>query len=123
MDAVYDATIAVIAAGGRARAPGGGAGPCRGRRARTRQLSQEEKAARATYSVVNDGDVAQLERKLSDVLVNCPRPMSSRPAAARRIDSTRLRAAVRAGKGGPTRRRSAGTPPRADASAAADARP
>jgi dephospho-CoA kinase len=33
-----------------------------------RQLSQEEKAARATYAVPNDGDVATLERKLSAIL-------------------------------------------------------
>jgi dephospho-CoA kinase len=33
-----------------------------------RQLSQEEKAGRATYVVVNDGTVAELEDKLSAVL-------------------------------------------------------
>ncbi|MGB2712211.1 MAG: dephospho-CoA kinase, partial [Conexibacter sp.] len=33
-----------------------------------RQLTQEEKAARATYAVVNDGTVAQLEERLSAVL-------------------------------------------------------
>ena len=33
-----------------------------------RQLSQEEKAQRATYVVVNDGTVHELELKLSAVL-------------------------------------------------------
>jgi dephospho-CoA kinase len=33
-----------------------------------RQLPQQEKAQRATYSVVNDGTIEQLEHKLSDVL-------------------------------------------------------
>ena len=33
-----------------------------------RQLSQTEKAQRATYTVVNDGPVAQLEAKLSSIL-------------------------------------------------------
>lgn len=35
-----------------------------------RQLSQAEKAARATYAVHNDGDLGELERKLSSVLDN-----------------------------------------------------
>ena len=33
-----------------------------------RQLSQPEKAARSTYVVENDGDIAQLESKLSAIL-------------------------------------------------------
>jgi dephospho-CoA kinase len=33
-----------------------------------RQLTQQEKAQRATFTVVNDGTVGQLEKKLSDVL-------------------------------------------------------
>ena len=33
-----------------------------------RQLTQEEKSQRATYTVVNDGTVAELERKLSSIL-------------------------------------------------------
>lgn len=69
MEAAYDATIAVTAPedvrAARAAARGHAAVDERA----SRQLSQEEKAARATYSVVNDGDVAQLERKLSEVLV------------------------------------------------------
>jgi hypothetical protein len=38
-----------------------------------RQLPQEEKAARATYAVVNDGAPEDLERALSDVLVKLGR--------------------------------------------------
>jgi dephospho-CoA kinase len=68
LDAGYDATIAVIAPE-ELRAARAAA---RGHRAvdeRTaRQLSQEEKASRATYTVVNDGDRAALESKLSSVL-------------------------------------------------------
>jgi dephospho-CoA kinase len=33
-----------------------------------RQLSQEEKAQRATYAVENSGSIAELEAKLSSVL-------------------------------------------------------
>jgi len=69
MEAAYDATIAVTAPedvrAERAAARGHAAVDERA----ARQLTQEEKASRATYSVVNDGDVAQLEDKLSDVLV------------------------------------------------------
>jgi dephospho-CoA kinase len=68
MEAVFDATIAVIADE-----------QVRGQRVterqhravgeRTeRQLPQAEKARRATYVVVNDGTVAQLESKLSAIL-------------------------------------------------------
>jgi dephospho-CoA kinase len=68
-DAMYDATIAVIAdeqvRAGRAQS--------RGHRAlderSARQLSQEEKAAHSTFVVSNDGDVAELEHKLSSILV------------------------------------------------------
>lgn len=67
-EGAYDATIVVSAPeplrSARARA--------RGHRAlderAARQLSQEEKAARATYVVVNDGDVAELADKLSSIL-------------------------------------------------------
>jgi dephospho-CoA kinase len=67
-DEMYDATIAVIAdeqlRDARAQA--------RGHRALAerdaRQLSQQEKAARSTFVVVNDGDVHQLENKLAAIL-------------------------------------------------------
>jgi dephospho-CoA kinase len=67
-EGMYDATIAVIAdepvREARAQA--------RGHRALAerdaRQLSQTEKAARSTYVVVNDGDLQELEDKLSSIL-------------------------------------------------------
>ena len=64
----FDATIAIVAdeALRRERAAG------RGHRAlderAARQLSQREKAAKATYVISNDGDLPQLEHKLSAVL-------------------------------------------------------
>jgi dephospho-CoA kinase len=68
MEAAFDATIAVIAEE-----------PIRAQRAASRghdalderlarQLTQQEKAQRATYVVTNDGDVGELESKLSTVL-------------------------------------------------------
>lgn len=70
MDSIFDATVAVVANEA-----------IRARRAATRdhsslderlarQLSQEEKAARATHVVVNDGTVTKLAEGLSEVLVN-----------------------------------------------------
>jgi dephospho-CoA kinase len=64
----FDATIAVIADED-VRAQRAGA---RGHQAlaerSARQLSQTEKSQRATYTVVNDGSVEQLESKLSSIL-------------------------------------------------------
>jgi dephospho-CoA kinase len=64
----YDATIAVVAdeAVRAERAAGRGHAAVAERAAR--QLSQEEKAMRATYVVSNDGTVEDLERELSAVL-------------------------------------------------------
>jgi len=68
MDRAFDVTIAVIA-GEDVRAARAGA---RGHEAlaerSARQLSQQEKAHRATYVVVNDGTFEELESKLSAVL-------------------------------------------------------
>jgi len=68
MDGVFDATIAVIADED-VRAERAGA---RGHEAlaerSARQLSQQEKAHRATYVVVNDGTFEELESKLSALL-------------------------------------------------------
>jgi dephospho-CoA kinase len=68
MESVFDATVAVIAdealRAERAAARGHQALAERS----ARQLTQQEKAQRATYTVVNDGTVGQLEKKLSDVL-------------------------------------------------------
>src|ERR1700683_3281957 len=68
LEGAYDATLAIVASE-----------PLRERRAAqrghaltaeraARQLSQEEKAQRATYVIENDGSVDELERKLSAVL-------------------------------------------------------
>ena len=68
MDGAFDATVAVVAdeevRAERAGARGHEALAERG----ARQLSQAEKAQRATYVVENDGTVEQLETKLSSVL-------------------------------------------------------
>jgi dephospho-CoA kinase len=68
MDGVFEATIAVIA-DEQVREQRAGA---RGHQAlaerSARQLSQEEKAQRATYRVVNNGSVEQLEVELSEIL-------------------------------------------------------
>ncbi|HEU4975876.1 MAG TPA: dephospho-CoA kinase [Baekduia sp.] len=68
MDAIYDATIAIVAdeALRRERAAARGHEAVDERAAR--QLSQDEKAARATFAVHNDGTEADLERELSGVL-------------------------------------------------------
>jgi len=68
MDGLYDATIAVVAPEEirqeRALARGHAAVDERV----ARQLSQEEKASRATFAVTNGGSVAELEAKLSTIL-------------------------------------------------------
>lgn len=68
MDGVYDATIAVVAP----EAVRAARAAARGHRAvdeRTaRQLSQDEKAQRATFSVVNEGTIDDLEQELSAIL-------------------------------------------------------
>jgi dephospho-CoA kinase len=68
MDGAFDATIAVIAAE-ELRASRAGARGHEALEARSsRQLSQQEKAHRATYVVVNDGTLEELESKLSSLL-------------------------------------------------------
>jgi dephospho-CoA kinase len=68
MDGAFDATIAVIAdetvRAERAGTRGHEALAERG----ARQLTQQEKSQRATYVVVNDGTVDELEAKLSGIL-------------------------------------------------------
>ncbi len=70
MEGAFDATVAIVA-DEQLRSDRAGA---RGHHAleerSARQLSQQDKAMRATYAVVNDGTVEQLEDKLSDVLEN-----------------------------------------------------
>jgi dephospho-CoA kinase len=70
MDAVFDHTIAVVAAE-QVRSERAGARGHTGLESRTsRQLSQKEKAERAEYVVQNDGDLEELEAKLSELLAN-----------------------------------------------------
>jgi dephospho-CoA kinase len=68
MEPDFDATVAIVAEGGlrdeRAADRGHAGVDSRTRR----QLSQREKADRADFVVENDGDVADLERKMSQVL-------------------------------------------------------
>ncbi len=68
MHEMYDATIAVVAHETlrSARAAQRGHEALDERSAR--QLSQDEKAQRATFAVVNDGTTEDLRRALSDVL-------------------------------------------------------
>jgi dephospho-CoA kinase len=68
LDGLYDATIAVVA-DEQVRAQRAGArGHAVVDERAARQLSQDEKASRATYVVRNDGSVEQLEQELSAVL-------------------------------------------------------
>jgi dephospho-CoA kinase len=64
----YDATIAVIADESTRAQRAAARGHAVVDERAARQLSQEEKAARATYVVRNDGSVEQLARELSGVL-------------------------------------------------------
>ena len=80
MESVFDATLCVVAPdevrAERARARGTDLLAERS----GRQLSQEEKAARATFVVSNDGSVAELEANLAELW---PRLRGARGAAAR----------------------------------------
>jgi len=68
MEGVYDATVAIVAPESLREERAAGRGHAAVAERTSRQLSQQEKAARATYAVVNDGTVEQLERRLSEVL-------------------------------------------------------
>jgi dephospho-CoA kinase len=68
MDGAFDATIAIVAEEGVRAERAGSRGHQALEERGARQLSQQEKAQRATYVVVNDDTVAELERKLSDLL-------------------------------------------------------
>jgi dephospho-CoA kinase len=68
MERTFDATIAIVAEEQqRADRAGTRGHQALGERS-ARQLSQQEKARRATYVVVNDGTIDQLESKLSAIL-------------------------------------------------------
>lgn len=68
MEGIYDATVAIVAAEPTRRERAAGRGHAREEARAERQLSQEEKARRATFVVHNDGDVQELAAQLSAVL-------------------------------------------------------
>ena len=74
MAPIYDATVAVVADEDvRARRAAARGHVAIDERA-ARQLPQEEKARRATYTVTNSGTIEDLERELSGVLASLNRP-------------------------------------------------
>jgi dephospho-CoA kinase len=73
LDALYDATIAVVADESARQRRAAGRGHALLRERGTRQLSQEEKARRATFVVPNDGSEEDLERELSAMLAKLGR--------------------------------------------------
>jgi dephospho-CoA kinase len=68
LDQLYDATIAVISEESLRQRRASERGHAVVDERAARQLSQEEKARRATFVVRNDGSVQDLERELSAVL-------------------------------------------------------
>jgi len=73
MEALYDATIAIVAEEELRAERAGARGHAAVDERHARQLPQHEKAARATYTVSNDGSPEDLERALSEVLVTLGR--------------------------------------------------
>jgi dephospho-CoA kinase len=68
MQGIYDATVAVVADEVVRAERAGARGHVGVDERATRQLAQEEKARRATYTVSNSGTLEELERELSGVL-------------------------------------------------------
>lgn len=68
MEGSYDATIAVVASEQLREERAASRGHALAQERAARQLSQAEKARKATFVVCNDGSEEELERKLSDVL-------------------------------------------------------
>lgn len=68
MQAAFDATIAIVADEALRAERAGSRGHTALSERAARQLTQEEKAQRATYVVVNDTSIGELESKLSNVL-------------------------------------------------------
>lgn len=73
MESIFDATIAVVADEGLRAARAATRDHTFADERVARQLSQAEKAARATHVIVNDGSVAELRDELSEVLVSISR--------------------------------------------------
>ncbi len=68
MEAIYDATVAVVADEAVRTQRAAARGHVGVDERAARQLPQEEKARRATYTVSNSGTIEELERELSGVL-------------------------------------------------------
>ncbi len=68
MDGLYDATVAIVADEDVRRRRAEGRGHVLQQARTARQLSQQEKADRATFAVRNDGSEDELTARLSDVL-------------------------------------------------------
>jgi dephospho-CoA kinase len=68
LEQIYDATIAVVSDESVRRQRAAARGHAVVDERAARQLSQDEKAARATFVVHNDGSIEDLERELSAVL-------------------------------------------------------
>ena len=68
LEGLYDATIAVVSDEALRRERAAARGHALADERSARQLSQQEKARRATYSVRNDGSVEELEQELSAIL-------------------------------------------------------
>ena len=68
LESIYDATIAVVSDESVRRERAAARGHALADERAARQLSQEEKARRATFVVHNDGTEEDLQRELSDVL-------------------------------------------------------
>jgi dephospho-CoA kinase len=68
MEDVFDTTVAVIASEPVRRARAEARGHALVGEREARQLAQEEKAARAEHAIENDGNVEELERKLSSLV-------------------------------------------------------
>jgi dephospho-CoA kinase len=68
LDAAFDATLVVVADEELRRRRAGARGHAALDERGARQLTQEQKAARATYTVANSGTIEELEQALSHVL-------------------------------------------------------
>jgi dephospho-CoA kinase len=68
MESVFDATLTVVVDEGVRAARAAARGHASVAERTARQLSQQEKAARSTYVVTNNGSESELEATLSDVL-------------------------------------------------------
>jgi dephospho-CoA kinase len=73
LESIYDATIAVVADEEARQRRAAGRGHALLEERGTRQLSQDEKARRATFVVPNDGSEEDLQRELSAVLAKLGR--------------------------------------------------